>query len=134
MINIIVWNEKIRKSEDIIKGIIDELYKLNINTDGVVEIFNDGKEQGCLLKIYDKYNPNLDLCFWLYMPEDRSINNEIKVIIGKHINCNELNMWNNSELETVTFSEAREMHNKTRDFISHYIKDCMSKTHDIPRL
>jgi len=105
MINIIVWNEKIRKSEDIIKGIIDELYKLNINTDGVVEIFNDGKEQGCLLKIYDKYNPNLDLCFWLYMPEDRSINNEIKVIIGKHINCNELNMWNNSELETVTFSE-----------------------------
>ena len=41
----IVWNEKIRRSQDVINAVINELYKDNINTDGVAEIFNSGKEQ-----------------------------------------------------------------------------------------
>ena len=50
----IVWNEKIKKSDDVIKAVINELYKIQINIDGVVENFNNGKEQGSVLKLYDK--------------------------------------------------------------------------------
>lgn len=128
----IVWNEKIKKSEDVIKAVINQLYKETINTDGVVEIFNNGKEQGCLLKIFDKYNPNLDLCFWIYMPSDRKVNNQMDIIVGKHINCNKSNMWDGDDLDYISFEDAkaREMHNKARDYIIDFIKENFTKTHD----
>lgn len=129
----IVWNEKIKKSQDVIQAVINQLYKETINTDGVVEIFNNGKEQGCVLKLFDKFNPNLDLCMWVYMPSDRKVNNHIEVIIGKHINCNKLNMWDGDELESFVFenSKAREMHNQTRDFMLEKIKDNFERTYNI---
>lgn len=129
----IVWNEKIRRSQDVINAVINQLLKDKINTDGVADTFNNGKEQGCVLKIYDKYNPNLDFCFWVYLASDRSINNQMTLIIGKHINCNKLNMWDGENLETYTFESnvARDMHNKTRDFMLDTIKNTMNKTRDI---
>lgn len=129
----IIWNEKIRRSEDVINSVINELYKDNINTDGVAEIFNDGKEQGCVLKIYDKYNPNIDLCFWVYLANERPINNQITVTVGKHINCNKLNIWTGNDIDTYIFEDniAREMHKKVRNFILDYIKENMNKTRDI---
>ena len=129
----IVWNEKVRRSQDVINAVINELYKDNINTDGVAEIFNNGKEQGCVLKIFDKYNPNLDLCFWIYLASDRITNNEITVIVGKHINCNKLNMWDGDIIDSCIFQDnvAREMHKKVRDFILDSIQHNMNKTHDI---
>lgn len=132
----IVWNEKVKKSEDVIKAVINELYKEHINTDGVVEIFNDGKEQGCVLKLFDKYNPNLDMCLWIYMPSNRNINNHIELIIGKHSNCNKLNMWDGTDLETYSFedSKARQMHNKIRDFIIETIIKNMERTYEIPKI
>lgn len=132
----IVWNEKIRKSQDIINAVINQLYKEDINTDGVVEIFNNGKEQGCVLRLFDKYNANLDMCMWVYMPSKRSINNHIEVIIGKHINCNEFNMWDGSDLESYSFEDpkARQMHNITRDFMLEKIRNNLERTHDIPSL
>lgn len=132
----IVWNEKVKKSEDVIKSVINELYKVQINIDGVAENFNNGKEQGSVLKLYDKYNPLIDLCLWVYLPSNRSMNNHIEVIVGKHINCNELNMWDGADLETYSFEDvkAREMHKKARDFIMQVITNNLEKTHDIPRL
>lgn len=132
----IIWNEKIRKSQDIINAVINQLYKEDINTDGVAEIFNNGKEQGCVLKLFDKYNPNLDICMWIYMPTNRPINNHVEVIVGKHLNCNEFNMWNDNSLESFSFENpnARQMHNITRDFILDKIKYNLERTHDIPSL
>lgn len=132
----IIWNEKIRKSQDIINAVINQLYKEDINTDGVVEIFNNGKEQGCVLKLFDKYNANLDMCMWVYMPRKRTINNHIEVILGKHINCNEMNMWDGSDIESYSFEDpkARQMHNITRDFMLEKIKNNLDRTHDIPSL
>lgn len=129
----IVWNEKIKKSQDVIQAVINQLYKETINTDGVVEIFNNGKEQGCVLKLFDKFNPNLDLCMWVYMPSERKINNHIEVVIGKHINCNKLNMWDGDDLESFSFenAKAREMHNQTRDFMLEKIKDNFERTYNI---
>jgi len=130
---LIVWNEKVKKSQDVIQAVINQLYKETINTDGVVEIFNNGKEQGCVLKLFDKFNPNLDLCMWVYMPSERKINNHIEVVIGKHINCNKLNMWDGDDLESFSFEDAkaREMHNQTRDFMLEKIKDNFERTYNI---
>ena len=129
----IVWNEKVKKSQDVIQAVINQLYKETINTDGVVEIFNNGKEQGCVLKLFDKFNPNLDLCMWVYMPSERKVNNHIEVVIGKHINCNKLNMWDGDDLESFSFEDAkaREMHNQTRDFMLEKIKDNFERTYNI---
>ena len=132
----IVWNEKVKKSQDVINAVINQLYKEDINTDGVVEIFNDGKEQGCVLKLFDKYNPNLDMCMWVYMPNDRKINNHIELIIGRHINCNKLNMWDGENLDYYEFEDpkARQMHNITRDFMLEKIRDNMERTYNIRSL
>ena len=136
MIDLIVWNEKVKKSQDVINAVINQLYKEDINTDGVVEIFNDGKEQGCVLKLFDKYNPNLDMCMWVYMPNDRKINNHIELIIGRHINCNKLNMWDGENLDYYEFEDpkARQMHNTTRDFMLEKIRDNMERTYNIRSL
>lgn len=132
----IVWNEKLRRSEDVIKAVINQLYKENVSTDGVAESFNDGKEQGCVLKIFDKYNPVLDICFWIYLPSDRVTNNEMKVIVGKHLNCNEKNMWIGDDLEEFEFGnpKAREMHKEVRDFIIDYVKKNLYKTREMPSI
>lgn len=132
----IVWNEKFKKSEDVIKAVINELYKEQLNIDGVVEIFNNGKEQGTILKVFDKYNPNLDMCIWVYMHSDRKTNNEINITVGKHIDCNKINMWDNAELDSYIFKDAkaREMHNQTRDFIVETIIKNIEKTHDFSRI
>lgn len=135
----IVWNEKIKKSEDVIKAVINQLLKDQINTDGVVEIFNNGKEQGCVLKLFDKYNPKIDLCIWAYLPSSRKVNNHMEVVIGKHINCNKLDMWETVEGTTLDYysfenSIAREMHNQTRDFIINIITENLEKTYNISRI
>lgn len=132
----ILWHEKVNKSNDVIKAVVNELYKEQVNIDGVVEIFNNGIEQGSVLKLFDKYNPKLDLCLWVYMPDDRKQNNEMNVIIGKHINCNKLNMWDGSNLEIKTFVDvnAREMHNQVRNFIIDTIIQNLNRTYDIPKI
>lgn len=132
----IVWNEKIKKSENVINAVINQLYKNNINTDGVVETFNNGKEQGCVLKIFDKYNPSIDLCIWIYLPSNRKINNHMEVIVGRHINCTKTNMWDDANLKVFTFenSSARDMHNQTRDFVVELVTKNFDKIYDIPKL
>jgi len=67
------------------------------------------------------------------MPSERKINNHIEVVIGKHINCNKLNMWDGDDLESFSFEDvkAREMHNKTRDFMLEKIKDNFERIYNI---
>ena len=47
---------------DLFKAVENELRSRNINVDGIIETFNDGREQGMVLKIYNKYNADLDIC------------------------------------------------------------------------
>ena len=89
----IVWSDKVRKPVEIFRAVSNELLKREIDIDGVIEIFNDGVEQGILLKIFDKYNPNVDMCIWAYLPTERDCNNQLKVLIGHHSDCTDNNMW-----------------------------------------
>lgn len=89
-----------------------------------------------MLKLFDRYNPNLDLCIWVYMPNKRKVNNYIEVVIGKQINCTNNNMWKGDNLEIFNFSDnkSRELHVKTRDFLIEKIIKNLERTHDIPSL
>ncbi len=132
MIKIILWNNKIKKTNDLFKAVDNELSKRNINIDGTVETFNDGIEQGMVLKIFNKYNPNLDICIWAYLPYNRDCNNQIRIVLGKQSNCLPNNMWD-SELvsKVVTSSNVRDMHNEAREYIIELIKNNYNKRYSL---
>lgn len=125
MIKIILWNYKIKKVNELFKAVDNELQKRKVNVDGTIETFNDGIEQGMVLKIFDKYNPDLDICIWAYFPEQRDCNNQVKIILGKQINCLKNNMWDSNELtcNIITNTNAREMHNMAREYIIELINN-----------
>lgn len=137
MMKIIVWNEKIRRSQDVVRAVIDQINKDTYTVDGVAETFNNGKQQGCVLKLFDKYNPDVDMCIWVYLPAKRKVNNHIEIIIGKHIDCNKLNMWDeSSDLKKISIEDrvALKMHGKTRDTILDIIRKKLERVYDIPSL
>ncbi len=114
----IVWSDKVRKPVEIFRAVSNELLKREIDIDGVIEIFNDGVEQGTLLKIFDKYNPNVDMCIWAYLPTERDCNNQLKVLIGHHSDCTDNNMWQGDVISKIfTQARARELHQEVRDYI-----------------
>lgn len=124
----IVWSDKIRKSNDIFKSVIAELLKLNIDLDGVIEIFNNGIEQGTLLKIFDTYNPDVDICIWSYLPQERDCDNQMEVLIGHHSDCTNNNMWKDNVKPTIfTQTRARELHKEVRDYILEVLTSRLDK-------
>lgn len=125
----IVWTSKIKKSVDIFNAVSNELLKRDIDLDGVIEIFNDGVEQGTLLKVYDKFNPNVDICIWAYLPTERDCNNQMKVLVGHHSDCTENNMWQgNLPSKIFTQVRARDLHQDVRDYIIEAINERLDKT------
>ena len=131
----IIFHKTLEKSEKIFKAVINELNKQGINLDGVIESFNN-KEQGFVLKIYDTYNPDIDICIWAYLPKEREYTNQMKVIIGRQSNCNNLNLWESDNLIIKIFSNAKaiEMHKQARDFIIDTIKKNLDRTYDLPNI
>lgn len=71
------------------------MYK-NENLDGVVEVFKEKDRQGYLIKLYKSFDPDDDLCIWVYENLD---SRTIHTIIANHSNCNELNQCVNSYLK-----------------------------------
>lgn len=125
----IVWSDKIKKANDIFKAVGNELLKQNIDLDGVIEIFNDGTEQGTLLKLYDKYNPEIDLCIWAYLPSERDCNNQMKVLIGHQSDCTKLNTWSAGvPYKIFTQDRAIHLHKEVRDYVIKEITTRLDKT------
>lgn len=125
----IVWSDKVRKSVEIFKSVSNELLKRELDLDGIIEIFNDGVEQGTLLKIFDKYNPNIDICIWTYLPTERDCNNQMKVVVGHHIDCLPNNMWQGElPYKVFTMLTAKDLHKSVRDYILEVITTNLDKT------
>lgn len=123
----LVWNLMIEKPNKILKGVKDSLNKKDIAIDGVVDVFNDGKEKGMLLKIFDKYDETLDWCVWVYQPANRVTNNEVKVMFGTHDDILPNNLWKRDlPSKIIERKEYKEMHNLTRDYI---VDEILEKFH-----
>ena len=77
-----------------------------------------------LLKVFDKYNPKLDICIWVYMPTERIVNNEMKVVCGSQEDCLENNVWIEEKVTIKSFSNqrSRDLHDDVRNYIKDYIK------------
>ena len=122
------WSDKIIKSGKIFPGVKDLLQKNNIDIDGVIEVFNDGIEQGTLLKIFDTYNPEIDLVIWTYLPRKRDFNNQMVVLIGHHNDCTANNMWtDNVKSRVFTQPKAIDLHNEVRNYIVDEIVSRLDK-------
>lgn len=112
----ILWNQKLKKTIDLFRGVESEFRVRDINIDGVIESFNNGKEQGLVLVLYNKYNPNLDVCIWAYLPKERDCNNQMRIVVGKSKDRLPDNTWS-EELysEVITEKTARALHDKARE-------------------
>lgn len=112
----ILWNQKLKKTIDLFRGVESEFRVRDINIDGVIESFNNGKEQGLVLVLYNKYNPNLDVCLWAYLPKERDCNNQMRIVVGKSKDRLPDNTWG-EELysEVITEKTARALHDKARE-------------------
>lgn len=128
----IAWSDKIEKSRKIFPGVIDKLQKQGVDIDGVIEVFNDGVEQGTLLKIFDKFDPQVDMCIWAYLPQEREFNNQMEVLIGHHSDCSKNNMWNTNVKSKVFIQpKSRDLHNEVRDYIVEAINSNYDKKIDM---
>ena len=108
----IVWNTMVEKADKVLKAVNNELAIKGIKIDGVVEPFNNGREKGMVLKIYDSYNPEIDLCIWVYLPKNRLTNNEMNKLLPS---------------KTISNKVARAMHNEAREYITNVIEDYLNK-------
>lgn len=121
-------DDRIKKAYGVLCAVNNELLKLELDFDGVIGVFNDGIEEGSVIKIYDTFNPNIDLCIWCYLPSDREANNQIKILVGHHSDCANNNMWL-KELPSKIFTQAkaRELHKEAREYILNVIASNVEK-------
>ena len=68
-------------------------YKENLV--GVIEAFKQKDKQGYVLKIYKSYDPEQDVCLWIY---EEMNNQKIYTIQGTRSNCDELNNFIGADL------------------------------------
>jgi len=130
----IVWNKKIKVADSVFKAVDFALKEKNIDVDGVVDYFNNGKEQGALLKIFDKYNPEIDICIWAYLPAERDCHNQMEVLIGLHKDCTDNNLWSSVvSTKVITQNRVLDLKYEVRDYIVNTIISRLDKMYEIKK-
>ena len=93
----IVRHKSLNYSERVIKSVIDKINKEFKGLDGILEVFNNSREQGFILKIYDSYDPNYDTCIWVF---EIPLQDHINVIFGSRMKCTDDNKWDKEMFES----------------------------------
>ena len=93
----IMKHKSIDLSSRVINGIYDKANKNFKGLDGIIEVFNNSRDQGYILKIYDSYDPQYDTCIWVY---DVPYDEKLVVIFGNRLDCNSNNSWNKEMFES----------------------------------
>jgi hypothetical protein len=107
------------RAEKILNSFKNSTYQ-NDTLDGVIEAFKQSNRQGYVLKIYKNYEPDSDICLWVY--EDRKAK-KIYVIQGTHNNCDELNNYCGYNL---SYKEYPIVSDIKRKIVDDMIKDVYS--------
>lgn len=93
----IMKHKSIDLSSRVVNGIYDKANKSFKGLDGIIEVFNNTRDQGYILKIYDSYDPQYDTCIWVY---DVPYDEKLVVIFGNRLDCNSDNYWNKEMFES----------------------------------
>lgn len=122
----IVKHKCLNYSERVIKSVIDKCNKEFKGLDGILEVFNNTREQGFVLKIYDSYDPTYDTCIWVF---EIPLQDQLNVIFGNRGECTLDNKWNNEMFKSrIVFDSLQ-----TKDVIDtifDYIKEKYDKEKD----
>lgn len=86
--------------------------------DGVIEVFNNSKNQGYVLKIFHAYDKKRDKCIWAY--EDFK-NDELNIVVGNHDDCDEYNNFSSNALLLKTYPVKWDVAHTSAQDISNYI-------------
>ncbi|MBO5530500.1 MAG: hypothetical protein J5970_03800 [Bacilli bacterium] len=93
----ILKHKSIDYSSRIVNAIYDKANKDFRGLDGIIEVFNNSRDQGYILKIYDSYDPEYDTCVWIY---DQPYDEKLVVIYGNRLDCSVDNSWNKEMFDT----------------------------------
>ena len=90
-------HKSLKRSERIVKSLVDKLNKDLIGIDGVYEIFIDEKNnQGYMVKFFKNFNDQ-DLCVWIY---ESLTHGHIETVVGNASSRDSYNNWiNKGDLE-----------------------------------
>ena len=118
-IKLIVKKKRLNYSERVIKSVIDRCNKDFKGLDGILEVFNNTREQGFVLKVYDSYDPSYDTCIWVF---EIPLQNQLNVIFGNRKDCSKENYWNEEMFKSrITFDSLNTK--EVIDMIFDYIKE-----------
>lgn len=125
-IKLIVKHKCLNYSERVIKSVIDKCNKDFKGLDGILEVFNNTREQGFVLKIYDSYDPTYDTCIWVF---EIPLQDQLNVIFGNRKDCTADNHWNEEMFKSrITFNSLQTK--EVIDTIFDYIKESYDKDKD----
>lgn len=122
----IVKHKCLNYSERVIKSVIDKCNKEFKGVDGILEVFNNSREQGFVLKIYDSFDPTYDTCIWVF---ELPLQEKLNVIFGNRLDCTVDNKWNKEMFDgRITFDTVQAK--KVINTIFDYIKDKYDKVYE----
>ncbi len=120
----IVKHKCLNYSERVLKSVIDKCNKEFKGLDGILEVFNNTREQGFVLKIYNSYDPTYDTCIWVF---EIPLQDQLNVIFGNRRDCTLDNQWNEEMFKSrITFDslQTKNIINMIYDYIKEkYYKD-----------
>ena len=122
--NMIVKHKSLNISDRLFKSLIDRANKEFKGLDGIVEVFNNEREQGYLLKIYDSFDPDYDTCIWLF---EMPLQEELNIVIGSRKDCLKNNTWT-SEMFNTRIKYETSKYKEVEDFIFNYLKETYDKS------
>jgi len=119
----IVKHKCLNYSERVIKSVIDKANKEFKGMDGILEVFNNKREQGFVLKIYDSYDPDYDTCVWVF---EIPLQEQLNVIFGKRIDATIDNKWTDEMFKSrITFDSLQVK--EVIDLIFNHLKEKYDK-------
>ena len=122
----IVKHRCLNYSERVIKSVVDRCNKEFKGLDGILEVFNNAREQGFILKIYDSYDPTYDTCIWVF---EIPLQEQLNVIFGNRGECSKENYWTEEMFKSrIKFDSLQSK--EVIDVIFDYIKDKYDKEID----
>ena len=86
----LLLHKSLKRSDDIMRS-FRRFCEVDFKTiDGVVEVFNNNKYQGYVIKLFQSYNENNDLAIWIF---ESQVDKNIVIAYSTRANIDDVNNW-----------------------------------------